>query len=182
MTDPDERPSRGWMSTANIWGERKSRLFEYKQEDAPVSGQCLPTPRSMHVTFDYHCTASCNACFCSESAQDSAAAGNKGFEVDRDDVSAKNIRSEDWKPIASQSTIHVVLEGAAEGKMLSKDFKKSTSVFNLEFEDPCGHARLMNNLGILIWEGELEDGEPSTNGANTSHRAVDIYAGDVSAK
>jgi hypothetical protein len=36
--DPSEKPSRGWMSTANIWGERKSRLFD-KREDAPVSGQ-----------------------------------------------------------------------------------------------------------------------------------------------
>lgn len=42
--DPSEKPSRGWMSTANIWGERKSRLFD-KREDAPVSGQkILPCP------------------------------------------------------------------------------------------------------------------------------------------
>jgi hypothetical protein len=37
----------------------------------------------------------------------------------------------------------------------------------------------MNPLGISIWEGELKDGEPSTNGAAVSHRAVDIGAGDV---
>ncbi len=40
----------------------------------------------------------------------------------------------------------------------------------------------MNPLGISIWEGELEDGEPSQNGAAASHRAVDIGAGDVGAK
>jgi hypothetical protein len=86
-------------------------------------------------------------------------------------------------PISSHSTITVLLDGVAERKMLSKeDFKRCSSVFNLEFENPCGHARLMNPLGISIWEGELEDGEPSQNGAAASHRAVDIGAGDVGAK
>jgi hypothetical protein len=40
----------------------------------------------------------------------------------------------------------------------------------------------MNPVGISIWEGELKDGEPSTNGAAVSHRAVDIGAGDVGAQ
>ena len=112
---------------------------------------------------------------CSEPAQDSAAAGSKTANG-----SERNLRSQDLKPISSRSTITVLLDGVAEGKMLSKkDFKICSSVFNLEFEDPCGHARLMNPLGISIWEGELKDGEPSTNAAAVSHRAVDIGAGDV---
>ena len=117
---------------------------------------------------------------CSEPAQDSAAAGSKTANG-----SERKRRSEDLTPISSRSTITVVLGGVAEGKMLSQDCedcKRCSSVFNLEFEDPCGHARLMNPLGISIWEGELEDGEPSTNGAAASHRAVDIGAGDVGAK
>jgi hypothetical protein len=113
---------------------------------------------------------------CSEPAQDSAAAGSKTANG-----SERKLRSEVLTPISSRSTITVVLDGVAEGKMLSQDCKRCSSVFNLEFEDPCGHARLMNPLGISIWEGELEDGEPSQNGAAASHRAVDIAGGDVGA-
>ncbi len=44
-------------------------------------------------------------------------------------------------------------------------------------EVPNGRARLFNSLGIPIWEGELEDGEPALDGASITHRAVDIHSG-----
>jgi hypothetical protein len=44
-------------------------------------------------------------------------------------------------------------------------------------EVPNGRARLFNSLGIPIWEGELEDGEPALDGASITHRTVDIHTG-----
>ncbi len=82
-------------------------------------------------------------------------------------------------------TISVVLDVVRddEREFCSEDWKMSTSVFNLEFEDPCGHAHLMNSLGISIWEGDLQDGEPSLTGndAMVSRQAVDIFAGNMRA-
>ena len=59
---PDELPSHAWLSTAKIWGLRKSRLeFKSEQPGRPgsVSGQHLTLPhiflrrRSSHVAMCY---------------------------------------------------------------------------------------------------------------------------------
>jgi hypothetical protein len=41
----------------------------------------------------------------------------------------------------------------------------------------------MNSLGISIWEGDLQDGEPSLTGndAMVSRQAVDIFSGIIRA-
>jgi len=98
--------------------------------------------------------------------------------VSRSTISAGNKLDD---PLRTIAVVLDVVPGDDEKKF---DWKRSTSVFNLEFEDPCGHAHLMNSLGISIWEGDLEDGEPSLTGnvAMVSRQAVDIFAGNLCAK
>jgi hypothetical protein len=54
----------------------------------------------------------------------------------------------------------------------------SDSRFNVEFERPCGHAHLINSLGIKIWEGELEEGRPEKPSTTVSHLMADIMSGN----
>ena len=121
----------------------------------------------------------------------SSESGSPVSPTRRNTVSGKGTISAGNKPDDPLRTIAVVLdvvreappEGDGERKFCPVS-KRSISVFNLEFEDPCGHAHLMNSLGISIWEGDLEDGEPSLTGnvAMVSRQAVDIFAGDFCAK
>jgi hypothetical protein len=75
----------------------------------------------------------------------------------------------------------------AESSSQTLDWKviaaESDSRFNIQFERPCGHAHLINSLGITIWEGELEDGRPEKPSTTVSHLMADIMSGnnDVSA-
>ena len=71
----------------------------------------------------------------------------------------------------------------AESSLQSLDWKEiqadSDARFNIEFERPCGHAHLINSLGITIWEGELEDGRPEKPSATVSHLMADIMSGNT---
>ena len=53
----------------------------------------------------------------------------------------------------------------------------------IQSEAPCGRARLFNSLGIPLWEGDLEGGQPELTGSdsNVTHRAVDIHTGETAA-
>ena len=50
--------------------------------------------------------------------------------------------------------------------------------FNIGFERPCGHAHLINSLGITVWEGELEDGRPEKSSTIVNHLMADIMSGN----